>query len=348
MFDIAREMLAELDAGRALGAVVVTAVYGSAPRAIGSAMAVTEDGRAIGSISGGCVEAEAYELALAVLESGEPCVTALGGPDDPFASGLSCGGTLRVLVKRFTRDDAEVVDALRASLDADGSASASDVTLTLDVEGAAFVLRRARPPRMVIVGAVDFSGALADAARLLGYRVDVVDPRPVFATAERFPGAHRVAIAWPDAYLRALADQAPLTAADSVCVLTHQERLDVPALVEALASGAGYVGAMGSRLTHERRLVALHAAGVDDAALARLHSPIGLDLGGSTPAETAVAILGEIIAAGRGASGVPLGEVEGPIHAAHSRTPAAALAGSPVAAAPAASLHTLSRDIGSS
>lgn len=334
MFDIAREILDELGAGRAVGVVVVTRVFGSAPRAVGSAMAVTEDGCAIGSISGGCVEAEAYELARAVLETGEQVTVTLGDPDGPYAEGLSCGGSLEVLAWRCTRDDGPVVEDLRASIADDALGSA---TLSLDRGGEAFVLRRPPAPRMIVVGAVDFSGALADAARLLGYRVTVVDPRPIFATTERFLSAHHVVVAWPDAFLRGLASEEPLRARDAVCVLTHQERLDVPALVEALASEAGYVGAMGSRGTHERRLAALCAAGVGEDALARLRSPIGLDLGGSTPAETAVAIVAEIMALMNGATGVPLGLTSGPIHGA-----------SPAPSTVDASLHNRSRDIGNS
>lgn len=337
MFDIAGEILRELDAGRPVGVVVVTAVFGSAPRAVGSAMAVTADGRAIGSISGGCVEAEAYELARAALASGESVATRLGGPDDPFAAGLSCGGTLAVVALRVSADaPVGIADALRASLS--GASS-----LRLDVGGdEAFRLVKDAEPRLVIVGAVDFSGALADAARLLGYRVTVVDPRPVFATAERFPSAHEVVVAWPDAYLRDVDEgDGPLTERDAVAVLTHQERLDVPALTVALASAAGYVGAMGSRGTHVRRMAALREAGVSDDALAKLRSPIGLDLGGTTPAETAVAIVAEMVAMRAHATGRPLAQTAGPIHRAASPASADALA-----ATPAASLHTLSRDIG--
>jgi len=314
VFDIAREVLDELGAGRAVGVVVVTSVFGSAPRAVGSAMAVTGEGKAIGSISGGCVEAEAYELARESLATGERVTTLLGGPDDPFAAGLSCGGTLAVVASRLGAGDAadaDVVRALEASL-GDG-----EVSLRIDADDEVFTLVRPRIPRMIVVGAVDFSGALADAARLLDYRVTVVDPRPVFATPERFPSAADVVVAWPDAFLRGVAEVDPLGAADAVCVLTHQERLDVPALTEALATDAGYVGAMGSRGTHERRLAALVEAGVGADALARLRSPIGLDLGGSSPAETAAAIVAEIVSLRHGATGVPLVRTSGPIHGIH-------------------------------
>jgi xanthine dehydrogenase accessory factor len=150
---------------------------------------------------------------------------------------------------------------------------------------------------------------------MLGYRVTVVDPRPVFATGERFPAANEVVVAWPGEYL---ATQV-LEPDAAVCVLTHDTRMDVPALVAALSSPARYVGAMGSRRTHEQRLQRLREQGVPEQDLARLHSPIGLDLGGSTPAQTAIAIVAEIIADREGGTGVPLSETAGPVHRAVAR-----------------------------
>lgn len=309
MFEIAREMLAELDAGDALGVVVVTAVHGSAPRAVGSAMAVTRDGRAIGSISGGCVEGEAYDLAQRVLADGSVIDVDLGGEGDLYAAGLACGGSLGVVAMRVEPGDSEVINALRDSLD-----TSADVTLDVARDPArasgVFTLQRAAAPRMIIVGAVDFSGALASAAKALGYRVTVVDARPIFATEARFPQADEVVAVWPDRYL----GEQRLGADDVVCVLTHEERFDIPTLALALRSEAGYVGAMGSRRTHERRIGLLREAGLGQGELARLRSPIGLDLGGSTPAETAIAILAEILVERTGASGARLSERRGPIH----------------------------------
>jgi xanthine dehydrogenase accessory factor len=171
------------------------------------------------------------------------------------------------------------------------------------------------PPRLLIFGAVDFSAALADAGRLLGYRVTVCDARPVFATPERFPGAHEVVRSWPHVYLA----DAEVDERTVVCVLTHDLKFDVPLLALALELPVAYVGAMGSRRTHERRLRALREHGLDEALLARLHSPIGLDIGASTPAETAVSILAEVIAARTGASGRALGGTDGPIHRVEGR-----------------------------
>ncbi|MDN4474757.1 XdhC family protein [Demequina sp. SYSU T00192] len=301
MFEIAREALGVLHEGGALGVVVVTGVHGSTPRAPGSTIAVCADGRAIGAISGGCLESEAYELALARHAEPEPVAATLGGEPDLYRPGLACGGAVDVLAFHVGPGDREIVAALEASLE-DGEA-------TLTLPGGHRIVRP-RAPRLVIVGAVDFTPALAAAGRALGYRVLVVDPRPVFATPERIPAAHEVHVAWPDAYLRGL----EIEDGTVICVLTHDDRVDVPALEVALASPAGYIGAMGSRVTHERRLARLREAGLGDDALARLRSPIGLDLGGSSPAETAVAILAEVLAARTGASGRPLRETGGAIH----------------------------------
>lgn len=172
-----------------------------------------------------------------------------------------------------------------------------------------FVEVAVAPPRLVVLGAMDFSTALAAAGTLLGHRVTVCDPRPLFATPERFPGVE-VVVAWPTTYLRETA----IDERTAICVLSHDARFDTEAVALALASPAGYVGAMGSRRTHDRRVAALRAHGVPESHLARLRSPIGLDLGVSTPQETAVAILAEILAVRSGASGSPLSTTTGAIH----------------------------------
>ncbi len=168
------------------------------------------------------------------------------------------------------------------------------------------------PPRMLVFGAVDFTGALVRVAKVLGFVVTVCDAREVFATRARFPEADEVVVEWPDRFLRDLAE--PLGPADAVCVLTHDVKFDVPALVEALASDVGYIGAMGSRRTHAERTGRLREAGVDDAGLARIAAPIGLDIGARTPEETAVAICAEIIAHRTGRAGGRLLGGSGPIH----------------------------------
>ena len=175
-----------------------------------------------------------------------------------------------------------------------------------------FIESFAPPPRMIIFGAVDFTAALARVAKVLGYRVVVCDARAVFATRARFPMADEVVNDWPDRYLEKVGDE--LTARDAVCVLTHDAKFDVPAIVGAIATGVGYLGAMGSRRTHDSRVARLREAGVDDAGLARVHAPIGLDIGARTPEETAVSICAEIISRRTGRQAAQLRDTHGPIH----------------------------------
>ena len=178
---------------------------------------------------------------------------------------------------------------------------------------AVFVETFVPPPRMVVFGAVDFTGALVRVAKVLGYHVTVCDARPVFATTQRFPLADEVVVDWPHRLLERVG--ASLTRRDAVCVLTHDHKFDVPAIVGALGTGVGYIGAMGSRRTHAERVARLREAGVDDEALARVHAPIGLDLGARSPEETAIAICAEIIATRTGRLDVrPLRDTDGPIH----------------------------------
>lgn len=178
-----------------------------------------------------------------------------------------------------------------------------------------FVASYAPAPRMVIFGAIDFAAALTRQAGLLGYRVTVCDARPVFATAARFPAADEVVVDWPDRYLRAQQDLGAIDNRTAICVLTHDPKFDVPALAVALRlPQVGYVGAMGSRRTHLDRLARLSEAGLGGDELARLSSPIGLDLGARTPEETAVSIVAEIIASRWGGGGRPLAALDGRIH----------------------------------
>lgn len=178
---------------------------------------------------------------------------------------------------------------------------------------AVFIESFAPPPHMLVFGAVDFTGALVRVAKVLGYRVTVCDAREVFATRRRFPQADEVVVDWPH---RLLEREGPrLTPRDAVCILTHDHKFDVPAIIAALSTDAGYIGAMGSRRTCTERLTRLADAGADMAAVdRRLHAPIGLDLGGRTPEETAVAICAEIIASRTGRTSASLTSTSGPLH----------------------------------
>lgn len=356
MLELASALLASLAAGHRIAVATVIGVDGSAPRALGTSMAVDDEGRVIGSISGGCVEGAVYEACERVLASGEAEVCEFGFSDaDAFAVGLACGGRLRVFVQELGLPGArnalsgpvldeleraaagraaglalvtagELVDVLAAHEDADGTVVRARVLAALDAavhagrsvrrsvdcDGEAVdavFLVSAPPPRMIIFGAVDFSVALSNAAALLGYRVTVCDARPVFATPERFPSAE-VVNQWPSDYLA----QTAVDERTALCILTHDDKFDIPLLEVALALPVAYVGAMGSRTTHERRVRALLERGLDPAALDSLHSPIGLDIGASTPEETAVSILSEILAVRTRRSGASLRTTDGPIH----------------------------------
>ena len=168
------------------------------------------------------------------------------------------------------------------------------------------------PPRMIIFGAVDFTAALANVAKLLGFHVVVCDARAVFATVLRFPMADEVVNEWPNRYLEKVGKQ--LTPRDAICVLTHDHKFDVPAIVSAVETDVGYIGAMGSRRTNEGRVVRLREAGLSDEAIGRLMSPIGLDIGARTPEETAISICAEVIAARTGRRAGSLRDNDGPIH----------------------------------
>jgi xanthine dehydrogenase accessory factor len=193
-----------------------------------------------------------------------------------------------------------------------------------------FVQSFAPPPRMYVFGAIDFASAVARIGKFMGYRVTVCDARAVFATRDRFPSADEIVVAWPDEFLKT----APADTRTVICVLTHDPKFDVPVLKEALKTPAGYIGAMGSRRTHNNRTARLKEEGVTDEELARISSPIGLDIGARTPEETAVAIAGEIVALRTGHSGGRLSERSGPIHAPEPDT-----APSPAAAAAAREGH---------
>src|SRR3984893_11736050 len=246
-------------------------------------------------------------VALATVVSGPPerlGAKLLVRPDSENLGSLGHGDLDRV-VARDTLGELEAGRGGPRHYGLNGEARQEELSV--------FIESFAPPPRMVIFGAVDFTAALARVAKVLGYRVTVCDARPVFATKARFPMADEVVVAWPDKHLSEVG--ASLGPRDAVCVLTHDAKFDVPAIVAALATDVGYLGAMGSRRTHAERVERLREAGVDDAGLGRLLAPIGLDLGARTPEETAVAICAEIIASRTRPRAPSLRDPVGPIHA---------------------------------
>ena len=315
MLELAADLLLRLRAGERIAVVTVTRVSRSAPRGAGASMAVTAAGEVIGSISGGCVEEDAVMLGLRALASGSGQTAGFGFSDaDAHAAGLACGGAIDVVVYPLTVEDAVAVDALEAVLRdeavavglvvAEGSAAPLGrvVPISADApEDSILTLSYAPRPRLVILGAGDYAAALCRVAAVSGFAVTVCDGWGLLVTTERFPDADLLVTQPPHEFLRARA--ATLDPRTAICVLTHDERSDVPALREALRLPVAFVGALGARRTVARRAQLLRAQGVSDEELARLHSPLGLDLGAETPEETALSILAEVVAVRHGRQG---------------------------------------------
>ena len=310
MLELAADLLPLLEAGAPVAAVTITRVVRSAPRGVGATLAVTADARVIGSLSGGCVEGDAVMLGLDALRSGGVRRGRFGftGPDDAIvAAGLACGGAIEVVAYPVDGADPRVRAAMQRA--AAGRESAIDLDLG---DGTTLELRRRSRPRLIVLGAGEHAAALCRVGAAAGFAVTVCDAWALLVTRERFPEASDLVVAPPHEYLASLEAPDDRTA---VCVLTHDERLDVPAIRTALRLPVGFVGAMGSRATVARRTALLTQAGVTDAELGRLHSPLGLDLGAETPEETALSVIAEIVAARRGASALPLSATDGPLHA---------------------------------
>lgn len=361
MLDVLESLRAVVGSGRRAALVTVAQTWNSAPRPVGSVMLIDDEGAVSGAVSGGCVEAAIVEAAAEVLKTGEPADITYGvSDDDAFAVGLTCGGTIRVLIEAVGETSWPEVNEAFAAID-DGRSvafvtyageeqiqhlvvtndgafgslgnerltqtAAADARAVLDTgrgvtrhygfEGqrmlsdTTVVIRSvAKPQEFVIFGAIDYAQALASLAKTAGYYVVVCDARPLFVTEQRFPDVDELVREWPHSWLanHSISDQTV------ICVLTHDPKFDVPVLEVALRSPAAYVGAMGSRRTHEDRLQRLRSVGLSDAELAKLRSPIGLDLNASSPEDTAISILAEVVRTKNGGTGQPLTDLSGPIH----------------------------------
>jgi len=334
-----RDVLDDIDRWRSEGKPValatVVATWGSAPRAVGGKMAVAEGRKIAGSVSGGCVENAVAEAAGEVLKTGQPRLLRFGVSDDTaWSVGLACGGAIEVFVEPLDEASYGVVrDALKAersvavttvvagpdpavgrklAISADGR-TAGDLGDPIDRETRnALTDGRSRrvtigeddifvdvllpSPRLIVVGGVHIAVALVKLARALGWRTVLVDPREAFGNRSRFPDVDDIVWEWPDAALRRLA----LNENTAVAVLTHDPKLDDPAVTAALSSPAFYVGALGSTRTQEKRRRRLLESGVPEESLARLHAPIGLDLGGRAPEEIALSVMAQVVAARHG------------------------------------------------
>jgi xanthine dehydrogenase accessory factor len=382
--DVLSDVAAAVAAGSSMAVATVIETWSSAPRQPGAAMAVSQQGEAIGSVSGGCVEGAVYQVAQEVLSTGAAQIVTYGvSDDDAIAVGLTCGGIIRLIVERVDgagfpqlgavaaaeRDGvpvaiATVVDSPDPDPDqherpiaagppvgarlvvwrdrCDGSLGSArlDAAVAGDARGmlglgrtgmlrlgadgerrgddlGVFVDSYQPPPRMYVFGAIDFAAAVVRMGKFLGFHVTVCDARPIFATRKRFPEADEIVVDWPHRFL----ESHPVDERTALCVLTHDPKFDVPLLTAALRRGAGYIGAMGSRRTHESRLAALREQGLTEGELAALRSPIGLDLGARTPEETAVSVAAEIVAARRGGTGAPLRGLDAPIHRSTAAAP---------------------------
>ena len=280
------------DEGR--GAVLATVVqtWGSAPRQAGSQMAISGRGELMGSVSGGCVEGAVVTEAQEALVQGRPQLLRFGVADETaFEVGLACGGTIEVLIEPIGESaTAFAPDLLRALVKA--RAAREPIACVTEFESwKRNLLGPDNPPlRLVVVGAVHIAQALLPMARLAGFAPILVDPREAFASALRFPD-ETLMYDWPD---DALAKLAP-DARTAVVTLTHDPKLDDPAIIAALQTEVFYLGCLGSTRTHSKRLDRLRAAGLGDEQLSRIHAPVGLSLGARTPAEIAVATLAQVI-----------------------------------------------------
>ena len=294
------EVLERAEQWRAEGEdVALATVIGarrSAPRPLGSKLAITASGRLFGSVSGGCVEADVAERAKPVLEGAAPHVVSYGIADDEaWTVGLPCGGEIDVFIERFggappiERGTSYVVVAGENVGERWHDVSRSSTHLREEESRSVFVESVSPPPRLVAVGAGDIAEAMCALARPLGWHTVVVDPRAGLATRERVPSADEIVVEWPDTI--------DVDEDTAVVSLVHEERLDLPALRRGVEGGAFYVGALGSRRAQEKRREKLG----DDVADA-VRGPVGVDLGGETPAEIALEIMAELLASRKNGS----------------------------------------------
>ncbi|MFC6637888.1 XdhC/CoxI family protein [Sulfitobacter sp. JBTF-M27] len=307
------QALAWVEAGKSVALATVIETWGSAPRRVGAQMVISDQGEMEGSVSGGCVEGAVVVEALEVLQEGGTRVLEYGVSDgDAFAVGLACGGNIRILVEPVG-DKGMPVEMLRQL----GAARAARQPVAYEValdgaarrlmreghearfrmdrsglseDGATFVAIHNPPLRLIVVGGVHIAQHLVGMARDVGFDPVVVDPREAFGSQLRFPGT-RVVNDWPDDALAEIG----VDARTALVLLTHDPKLDDPALHVALRSECFYIGALGSTRTHASRVARLKEAGFPDTEIARIHGPVGLNIGAAGPSEIAVSILAQMI-----------------------------------------------------
>ncbi len=301
--------------GAALATVVET--WGSAPRRVGAQLVIAGDGRIEGSVSGGCVEGAVIVEALEAIDEEEARLLEFGVSDeDAFAVGLACGGTIRVLVEPVGKVLPEAMLAELVAARAQREPVAYEVNVEtghralrrnayaerlrmdrsgFEEDGQTFVAVHNPPLRLIVVGAVHIAQALVPMARIAGYDPAIIDPREAFASDARFPG-ETILTDWPDEAVSKLG----LDTRTALVLLTHDPKLDDPALQAGLAANVFYIGALGSKRTHAKRVDRMKQAGFTDDQISRIHGPVGLDIGAADPSEIAVAILAQMTAVLRG------------------------------------------------
>ncbi len=320
-----KEVLPDIERWRARGerfaVATVIATRRSAPRPVGAKFAVSESGEMAGSVSGGCVESDVYEHACEVLQGARPQFLSYGIADDlAFSVGLPCGGEIDVFVEKAPDDLVERLLGIIESEErailftiVEGEPLGAELLVTesgVDKGRKVFAEVYGPAPRLLVIGAVDTAEALCAAAKQLGWRTIVADARGKFATKERIPSADELLVSWPQEAI----EQVQPDYQTAIVVLTHEDKFDVPAIQGALATEAFYIGALGSRRNQERRRERLLEVGVEEQLLERVSGPTGLDIGAGTPAETALSILGEILAVRAGRDGGFLRDSKSRIH----------------------------------
>jgi len=339
MWDILTDLQCWLEEGQSIALATVIQTWGSSPRGAGSKMAITSDGKIAGSVSGGCVENAVIEAGIQSLETNQPQLLHFGVADETaWEVGLACGGSIDVFVKpldkvffeeicaviekgqpattvtvvrgpdgilgreflmlennRFTGLpgngwDNQILDLATKVL---SQGASQRVTLSDELE--VFFEAILPPPALIMVGGVHITVALASLAKTLGYRTIVIDPRKAWGSVDRFPHVDQLLQMWPEEAF----EQIEVTRSTAIAMLTHDPKLDDPALKIALSSPAFYIGALGSMTTNEKRRERLLKDGVSELQLSRLHAPIGLDIGAQSPEEIALAIMAEVVEAYR-------------------------------------------------
>jgi xanthine dehydrogenase accessory factor len=353
MRDILIDLKYWLEEGKSIALATVIQTWGSSPRVAGSKMAITLDGKISGSVSGGCVENAVIEAGVQSLKTNQPQLLHFGVADETaWEVGLACGGSIDVFVKpldktfftelnsviakdqpavtvtvvrgpdgvlgreflmlendRFTGLYGNYLDRQILDLASEVLSQGASRRVTLEDELEVFFEAILPAPTLIVVGGVHISVAITSIARTLGYRTIVIDPRKAWGNVDRFPHVDRLSQEWPEDAFR----QIEITRSTAIAMLTHDPKLDDPALKVALSSPAFYVGALGSKSTNEKRRERLLKDGLNESQLSRLHAPIGLDIGAQSPEEIALAIMAQVVEARRKREQAPA-EVEADLH----------------------------------